>query len=138
MCRNNLEFQRGIVSMLYKFLFEKTSDGAIENEIMSNKELAEELHQKIIRKVEKRKVLSSLINNILGADLVDMLLTSKLNKGFRFLLYVFDIYSKYACVIPLQDKIGIAITNALENILNESNCKLNKIWVDKGSEFYNR
>ena len=123
--------------MLYKFLFEKT-DGAIEKEIMSNKELAEELHQKIIRKVEKRKVLSSLINNILGADLVDMLLTSKFNKGFRFLLYVFDIYSKYACVIPLQDKIGITITNALENILNESNCKLNKIWVDKGSEFYNR
>ena len=23
-------------------------------------------------------------------------------------------------------------------ILNESNCKPNKIWVDKGSEFYNR
>ena len=120
------------------FFFEKTSGGAIENEIMSNKELAEELHQTIIRKFEKRKVLWSLINIILGADLVDMQLTSKFSKGFRFLLCVFDIYSKYACVIPLQDKIGITITNALKNILNESNWKSNKIWVDKGSEFYNR
>ena len=25
-----------------------------------------------------------------------------------------------------------------KNILNESNCKPSKIWVDKGSEFYNR
>ena len=30
------------------------------------------------------------------------------------------------------------ITNALQNILDESNRKTNKIWVDKGSEFYNR
>ena len=25
-----------------------------------------------------------------------------------------------------------------ENFLNESNCKPNKIWVDKRSKFYNR
>ena len=30
------------------------------------------------------------------------------------------------------------ITNAFQKILDESNCKLNKIWVDKVSEFYNR
>ena len=30
------------------------------------------------------------------------------------------------------------ITNASQKILDESNCKPNKIWVDKGSEFYNR
>ena len=35
-------------------------------------------------------------------------------------------------------KKGIAITNAFQKILNESNCKPNKIWVDKGFEFYNR
>ena len=29
-------------------------------------------------------------------------------------------------------------TNAFRKILNGSDCKPNKIWVDKGSEFYNR
>ena len=32
----------------------------------------------------------------------------------------------------------ITITNAFQNILKESSHKPNKIWVDKGSEFYNR
>ena len=71
---------------------------------------------------------------------------SKFNKGFRFLLRVIDIYSKYACVIPLKDKKGITITDAYQKILYESNRrkakskghKPNKIWVDKGSEFYYR
>ena len=66
-----------------------------------------------------------------------MQLISKFNKGFRFLLCVIYIYSKYTWVIPLKDKKGIAITNAFQEILNESNRKPNKIWVDKGSEFYN-
>ena len=47
----------------------------------------------------------------------------------------FDIYSKYAWVIPLKDKKGITITNVFQNILDESKRKPNKIWVDKGSEF---
>ena len=38
----------------------------------------------------------------------------------------------------LKDKRGITITNDFQKILDESNCKPNKIWMDKGSEFYNR
>ena len=41
-----------------------------------------------------------------------MQLISKFNKGFRFLLYFIDIYSKYACVVPLKDKKGVSIVNA--------------------------
>ena len=67
-----------------------------------------------------------------------MQLITKFNKGFRFLLCVIDIYSKYAWVIPLKDKTGITITNASQKILNESKRKPNKICVVKGSEFYNR
>ena len=40
--------------------------------------------------------------------------------------------------IPLKDKKGITITNGFQKIIDESNRKLNKILVDKGSEFYNR
>ena len=67
-----------------------------------------------------------------------MQLISKFDKGFRFLLCFIDIYSKYAVVIPLKDKKGITITNAFQKFLDESNCKPNKIFMDKGSEFCNR
>ena len=65
-----------------------------------------------------------------------MQLIKKFNKGFRFLLCVIDIYSKYTWVILLKDKKGIAITHPFQKMLDES--KQNKIWIDKGSKFYNR
>ena len=67
-----------------------------------------------------------------------MQLISKFNKGFRFLLCVIDIFSKYPWVVPLMDKKGVSIVNAFLKILDDSKRKPNKIWVDKGSEFYNR
>ena len=59
-----------------------------------------------------------------------MQLISKINKGFRFLLCVIDIFSKYAWVVPLKDKKGISIVNAFQKILKESDRKPNKMWVD--------
>ena len=99
--------------------------------------LAKELHKPIIRKFKKRTVYSGFIDNIWEADLADMQLISKFNKGFRFLLCVIDIFSKYAWVVPLKDKKGVSIVDAFQKILDDSNRKPNKIWVDKGSEFYN-
>ena len=66
-----------------------------------------------------------------------MQLISKFNKWFRFLLCAIDIFSKYAWVVPLKDKKGITIVDAFQKILKESNRRPNKIWVDKGNEFYN-
>ena len=66
-----------------------------------------------------------------------MQILSKFSKGFRFLLCVIDVLSKYAWVVPLKDKIGISIVNAFQIILKVSKRKPNKIWVDRGSEFYN-
>ena len=62
---------------------------------------------------------------------------SKFNKGVRFLLCVIDIFSKYAWVVSLKDKKGISIVATFQSILKQSNRKPNKLWVDKGSEFYN-
>ena len=50
---------------------------------------------------------------------------------------VIDLFNKYACVVPLKDKIGITIDNAFQSILNNSKSNPNKIWIDQGSEFYN-
>ena len=66
-----------------------------------------------------------------------MQLISKFKKGFRFLLCVIDIFSKYAWIVPLKDKKGITTTNAFQKTLDGLNRKPKKIWTDKGSEFYN-
>ena len=121
--------------MVYKFFDKKSSGSGLANN--ENIQLANELHKPIIRKFNKRKVYTSFKDNIWGVDLADMQLLSKFNKGFRFLLCVIDIFSKYAWVVPLKDKKGVSIVNAFQIILKESNRKPNKIWVDKGSEFYN-
>ena len=81
-----------------------------------------------------------------GAHIADMQEIRKFIKGFRFLFCAIDIYSKYSWVVPLRDKKVITVTNAFQNILDEWNRreatskgrKSNKIWVDKGSEFYYR
>ena len=140
------EFQRGLASMVYKVFDEKTkgsgfttlSNKSAIKSTPQNEQLADELYKPIIRKFKKRKVYSAFKDNIWAADLADMQLISKFNKGFRFLLCVIDIYSKYAWVVLLKDKNGVSFVNALQSILKKSNSKSNKIWVDKGGEFYNR
>ena len=97
-------YQRGVASVVYKF-FDKKSKGSgatlpNKSAIKStpqNEQLAEELHKPIIRKFKKRKVYSAFKDNIIWlADLADMQLISKFNKGFKFVLCVIDIYNKYA------------------------------------------
>ena len=73
---------------------------------------------------------SAFIDNIWGADLAGIQLINKFHKGFRFLLCVIDIFSKYAWFTPLKDGKGITITNAFQKRFKESNRKLNKIWVE--------
>ena len=75
-------------------------------------------------------------------------------KGFKFFLCVINIFVRYACVVPLKDKKGATITNDFQKNLKESkdvaraspkdvgraspkDVNQNKIWVDKGSDFYN-
>ena len=120
--------------MVYKFFDSKVS-GSGAKLMPENEQLANELHKPIIRKF---KVYSTFKDNIWGVDLADMQLLSRYNKGIRFLLCVIDIFSKYAWAVPLKDKKGISVVKAFQSILKQSNSrKPNKIWVDRGSEFYN-
>ena len=76
--------------------------------------------------------------NIWGVDLADMQSLSKYSKGIKYLLCAIDLISKYAWVVPLKDKRGIIIENTFQKILNSSNRKPNKMWVDQGGEFHNK
>ena len=59
------------------------------------------------------------------------------NHGFRYILNVIDVFSKFACSVPIKDKTGKTIANTFQSIVKTSNRKPKKLWVDNGSEFYN-
>ena len=99
-----------------------------------NYQLANELHKPIIIKFKKRKVYSSFRDNIWGVDLADKQSLSRYNKGFKYLLCIIDLFSKYASVVPIKDEKGTSIVNSFKKIISEKR-KPNKIWVDQGSEF---
>ena len=80
--------------MVYNFFDKKSSGSGVNNEIKQNEQLTEELNKQIIKKFKKKNVSSSFKANIWGADLADMQLISKFNKGFRFLLCIIDIFIK--------------------------------------------
>ena len=61
---------------------------------------------------------------------------SKFNLGVKYLLAVIDVFSKYGWLIPLKDKTGKSVASALKTIFGER--KPEKMWVDKGKEFYNK
>ena len=61
---------------------------------------------------------------------------SKFNRGVKYLLAVIDVFSKYGWLIPLKDKTGKSVASALKTIFKER--KPEKMWVDKGKEFYNK
>ena len=91
--------------MVFKFFDKKTKGSGVtlaNKSMTQNEQLAEELHKPIIRKFKKGEVHSAFNGNIWAADLADMELISKFNKGFRFLLCVIDIYRKYAWVVSLK------------------------------------
>ena len=109
--------------------------------VIRNRQLPSELYKLITRLsflLKKTKAYSSCQDDIWGDDLADMQLISKYNTGIGFLLCGIDISRKHTWVVPLEDKKGIAITNAFQKVLVESDRKSNKILVDQGSEFYSR
>ena len=101
-----------------------------------NKILSEELHKSKRKNYPRRKIIVNHIDEIFAADLVEMQKFAKLNKGYRYLLTCIDIFSKFSWVIPLKDKKGITIKNALEKIFKQRKSKF--LWTDNGKEFYNK
>ena len=146
-------FKRGLVSMVYKFFDKKATAGPSVKHTMgsgikkdtakpsslerSSLILVDELHKPVTKKFSERKVYSQFKDNIWGVDLADMQSLSKKNKSIKYLLCAIDLYSKYAFVVSLRDKKGISVTIGFNKIIKSSGRKLNKIWVDQGSEFYN-
>ena len=99
--------------------------------------LADELHKPIKRNFTRRRVIANHIDEIWCSDLVEMQQFSKWNKGYRYLLMVLDVFSKYGWIVPLKDKKGETVAEAFKKIFKEGR-KPQYLWTDKGKEYYNK
>ena len=97
--------------------------------------MADELHKPIRRRFEKRRVFVKGIDEIWAADLVDMKEFEEENGGVKFLLSVFDVFSKFGWMLALKNKSGESVALALKEIFKERKPKF--LWTDKGKEFWN-
>ena len=96
------------------------------------------MHKPVRRKFNRQHVNVFEIDDTWGADLVEMQELSKQNKGYRYMLNVIDIFSKYAWSVPLKDKTGNSVLDGFKQIVKLSERIPKKIWVDEGKEFYNK
>ena len=84
---------------------------------MWNEELANELHAPVRRKFQRRHVISYGVDDVWSCDLVEMQEWSKQNKGYRYMINVVDVFSKFAWSVPLKDKIGKTVLEAFKQIV---------------------
>ena len=65
-----------------------------------------------------------------AAELVDMSAFSRDNKGFKFILSIIDVFSKYGWLVPLKDTKGLTVRDAFQIVFKERVPE--KLWTDKG------
>jgi hypothetical protein len=98
--------------------------------------LAKELHKVASKKYNVRSVNVLFANEIWAIDLVEMIEWEKSNKGYKYILTIIDVFTKFAWAIPLLNKTANTVANVFTEIFNKS--VPTKLWNDRGSEFYNK
>ena len=89
------------------------------------------------KKFPRRKVISGGLYNIVAVDLIDVSNQTQENRGYKWILTAIELYSTYAWALPLKTKNGNEVAKVLEKLFDSMIQKPNKLWADRGSEFYN-
>ena len=90
-------------------------------------QLADELHKSVRKRFQKGSV-----DDISTADLVDMSPYSRSNSGYKYLLTVIDVFTKYVWVVPLK-----MVAMAFQKLFTTTNAPPSRFWTDNGTEFFN-
>ena len=102
------------------------------------KVVVDELHKPARRNYLCRKYDIRGVDETWQADLVEMQSYARVNKGYRYMLTVIDIFSKYSWVISVKKKTGEDVTAAIKSVLRESGRVPKNLHTDRGKEFYNK
>lgn len=95
------------------------------------------LHRKLRLKFPRRATISRAIDHQWQGDLIVLDKLSKYNKGFRYILTLIDVLSRFAFALPLKRKQGVLVVAALKKIFKTTKRKPKKLQTDEGTEFYN-
>ena len=102
------------------------------------KEIAEEILSPVIKKFRRLQIQTHYKDECWSIYLIDRSSLSKYNKNYKFIFTIIDNHTKYAWTIPLKDKSGKSTTTAFKSLIEKTKRKPDKIWSDRGKEFYNK
>ena len=95
------------------------------------------LHKNARKRYPTRRYVVSDIDSQWQCDLADMQQIARYNKGYKYILTVIDILSRYAWASPLRSKQGSEVAVAFANIFKKGRIP-KRIQSDQGKEFENR
>lgn len=101
------------------------------------RDVVDELHRSARINFKRRRVIIKGLHDLFQADLVEMIPFARVNKGFRYILIVINVFSKYVWAIPVKRKTGGEVTAAMDSILATTTPPSN-LQTDNGKEFFNR
>ena len=102
------------------------------------KETVKEIFSPVIKKFQRIQIQTHYKDECWSIDLIDRSSLAKYNKNYKFIFTIIDNHTKYAWAIPLKDKSGKSTTTAFKSLIEKAKRKPDKIWSDKGKEFYNK
>ena len=98
--------------------------------------LAKEVLRTPRRRFPRRMIFSPSVDDCWTADLMDAKKWMSVNRQYRYILCVLDVFSRFCWARALKQKNAEALLSAFRSILNGGN-KPKRIYCDKGGEFYN-
>ena len=103
-------------------------------------QLSDELHKPVRERFRKRSVFAKQVDDIWTTDLVDMSPYSRPNSGYKYLLTLIDVFSKYGWIVPLKTKTGKEVAMAFQlhylNFTLRKKGTLENTQLDRGGVYH--
>ena len=101
------------------------------------KQLTKELLRPKRNRFPRRSVYVKNVDEIWTADLMDVHRFARVNRGYKYILVVLDVFSRFAWARPLKTKTGVEVADAFLDIFHAGSIPT-KLWTDRGTEFWNQ
>ena len=105
---------------------------------MERRKSSEEIFSPVIKKFQRIQIQTHYKDECWSIDLIDRSSLAKYNKNYKFIFTRIDNHTKYAWALPLKDKSEKSTTTAFKSLIEKAEKKTDKIWSDRGKEFYNK
>ena len=122
--------------IVYKFLI----DIKLNVNMNIREQIVNELHKTARRNYSRITIVTKGVHDLWQADLVEMCSgnlrsLSKINCGYKYLLTVVDMFSKFAWAQPIKNKTGKDVVQAFSKIIKQAGKSPKFLQTDRGREF---